>query len=102
MAKRLNWQEVPKTYFYHTCMGVASYGFILEPKFAFFVKMEKFYSDKGPDILDIDDVVIDDYEDLQDTGYFSKQLIYSPYLKLFQKLEHRYIYHVVMLLIITT
>ena len=34
--------------------------------------MEQFYSHQGPDIMDINDVVIDDYEDLLDTGDFSK------------------------------
>ena len=56
-------------------MEVASYGFILEPELSFNVKMEQFYSDEGPDILDIDDVVIDDHEDLLDTGYFTKEPI---------------------------
>ena len=74
MAKRLNRQKHPRTFFYHTCVEVASYGLILEPELSFNVKMEQFYSDEGPDILDIDDVVIDDYEDLLGTGYFTKKL----------------------------
>ena len=95
MAKRLKRQKVPRTYFYCACVEVASYGLILEPELLFNVKMEQFYSDEGPDIFDIDDVVIDDYKDLLDTGYFTKKSTYSPYITLFQmikKLEHSYIY----------
>ena len=71
-GKRLNRQKVPITYFYCACVEVASYGLVLKPKLTSNVTMEQFYSHQGPDIMDINDVVIDDYEDLLDTGDFSK------------------------------
>ena len=44
---------------------------------SFHVKMEQFYSNE-PDTLKIDYVVIDEYEDILDTGNFSKQHVYIP------------------------
>ena len=53
-------------------------------------------SEQGPDVIDINDVITDDYQDLLDTGYFSTEIINSPYFKfsnLLKKEKHVYWYH---------
>ena len=99
MAKRLHEQEVSRTYFSHACVRVASRGFFLQPTVLlsiFAVKMDNFMSEQGPDVIDINDFITDDYKDLLETGYFSTEIINSPYFKfsnLFKKEKHVYWYH---------